>query len=376
MPLRPEDVVRKNFNTARFRGGYVAEEVDTFLEEVVAELRRINALVDEQQAEVNRLKAAVSADGSGYQLETEQTQLAQVRKERDALVAEMENADRRIAEAQEAAALAERAKELSLEEIRARFDDDLLQLEQKVSTVREDAEVAERESKQRVEAAERRAQIVEQHAAQLRERLARVSADVRSAASEHLGEDAVEELIPFAGDLDNDPIAQASAASMLAERIRRDHLTAGEREADRILGEAALERDSIIAEGRKRVEVAQSEAAALIAAAQTDGDEARDAARISSERLLAEAQRQQTALVEQAQRDHDEQVRQAGIQAARLVEDAQLERDAVLADLTTRRQALELRVGELDTSAREYRQRLRALVSEQLAAIDKDDWDR
>src|SRR5690606_30141835 len=134
MPLRPEDVVRKNFNTARFRGGYVSEEVDTFLEEVVAELRRLNALADEQQAEVNHLKSAGPADGSGYQLNTEQAQLEQVRKERDSLVAEMEDADRRIAEAREAAALAEEAKESSLEEIRARFDDDLLQLEQKVTT--------------------------------------------------------------------------------------------------------------------------------------------------------------------------------------------------------------------------------------------------
>src|SRR5690606_1475886 len=99
------------------------------------------------------------------------TQLAQVRKERDALVAEMEDADRRIAEAREAASLAEAAKESSLEEIRARFDDDLVQLEKKVSTVRADANSAEADSKQRVEAAEQRAQAAEQHATQLRDRL-------------------------------------------------------------------------------------------------------------------------------------------------------------------------------------------------------------
>src|SRR5690606_31799778 len=137
MPLRPEDVVRKNFNSARFRGGYVVEEVDAFLEEVVAELRRLNAHLDEQQAQINQLRSAGPSEG-GHQLDLEQTQLAQVRKERDALVAEMEDADRRIAEAREAAALAEAARESSLEEIRARFDDDLLQLEQKVTTVRAD----------------------------------------------------------------------------------------------------------------------------------------------------------------------------------------------------------------------------------------------
>ncbi|USQ77470.1 DivIVA domain-containing protein [Ornithinimicrobium cryptoxanthini] len=377
MPLRPEDVVRKNFNnTARFRGGYVSEEVDTFLEEVVAELRRLNALVDEQQAEVNHLKSARPDDSSGYQLGTEQIQLAHVRKERNALVAEMENADRRIAEAQQAAALAEEAKELSLEEIRARFDDDLLKLEQKVNTVRADANAAVDDSKKRIAVADQLAQAAERHAAQLREKLAKVSADVRAAATEHLGADVVEELIPFGDGLETDAIAQSSMVAMLADRIRRDHLTSGQHEAERLLGEAALERESIIAEGHRGLEQAQDEAAALIAAAREEGDDARETARISSERLLAEAQRQQTALLDQAQRDYDERVRLASSEATKLMEHAQLERDAILADLATRREALEARVTELDTSAREYRERVRALVNHQLIAIDKEDWDR
>src|SRR5690606_30715201 len=244
------------------------------------------------------------------------------------------------------------------------------------TVVRADADAAEQDGKERVEAAEQRAHAAEQHAAHLRMRLAQVSSDVRAAAAEHLGADVVDEMIPFSQGLENDPVAQASMAAMLADRIRRDHMAAGQREADRIVGEATLERESIIAEGRKRFEVAQSEAAGLIAAAQSEGEQVKDAARESSERLLAEAQRQRNALVEQAQREHDERVRQAGIEAARLVEDAQLERDAVLADLTTRREALESRVGELDNSTREYRQRLRALVTNQLTEIEKDDWDR
>src|SRR5690606_20250502 len=100
---------------------------------------RLNAHVDEQQAQIYQLKSAGPSEG-GHQLDLEQKQLAQVRKERDALVAEMEDADRRIVEAREAAALAEMAKESSLEEIRARFDEDLLMLEQKVTTVRADAD--------------------------------------------------------------------------------------------------------------------------------------------------------------------------------------------------------------------------------------------
>ncbi|MFB9378899.1 DivIVA domain-containing protein [Kineococcus gynurae] len=43
MTLTPEDVVNKRFNPTRVREGYAQDEVDDFLDEVVAELRRLNA---------------------------------------------------------------------------------------------------------------------------------------------------------------------------------------------------------------------------------------------------------------------------------------------------------------------------------------------
>src|SRR3954466_2653473 len=41
MPLTPEDVQNKRFTTVRFKEGYDEEEVDGFLDEVEAELRRL-----------------------------------------------------------------------------------------------------------------------------------------------------------------------------------------------------------------------------------------------------------------------------------------------------------------------------------------------
>src|SRR3954464_3663661 len=41
MPLPPEDVQNKRFTTVRFKEGYDEEEVDAFLDEVEAELRRL-----------------------------------------------------------------------------------------------------------------------------------------------------------------------------------------------------------------------------------------------------------------------------------------------------------------------------------------------
>src|SRR3954462_791100 len=47
MPLTPEDVQNKRFTTVRFKEGYDEEEVDGFLDEVEAELRRLLGENDE-----------------------------------------------------------------------------------------------------------------------------------------------------------------------------------------------------------------------------------------------------------------------------------------------------------------------------------------
>src|SRR3954469_15800068 len=47
MPLTPDDVQNKRFTTVRFKEGYDEEEVDAFLDEVEAELRRLLSENDE-----------------------------------------------------------------------------------------------------------------------------------------------------------------------------------------------------------------------------------------------------------------------------------------------------------------------------------------
>src|SRR5579875_453253 len=42
MPLTPEDVQNKRFTVVRFKSGYDEEEVDSFLDEIEAELRRLH----------------------------------------------------------------------------------------------------------------------------------------------------------------------------------------------------------------------------------------------------------------------------------------------------------------------------------------------
>jgi DivIVA domain-containing protein len=60
MALTPEDVVNKRFQPTKFREGYDQDEVDDFLDEVVVELRRINAENEELRQRLAASEARVS----------------------------------------------------------------------------------------------------------------------------------------------------------------------------------------------------------------------------------------------------------------------------------------------------------------------------
>jgi DivIVA domain-containing protein len=60
MPLNPEEVVNKRFSPTKFRQGYDEEEVDEFLDEVVAELRRLNAENDELRSKLSACESRVA----------------------------------------------------------------------------------------------------------------------------------------------------------------------------------------------------------------------------------------------------------------------------------------------------------------------------
>src|SRR5690348_13471383 len=61
MPLTPEDVSNKRFTPVRLREGYDMGEVDQFLDEVEAELERLNKENDDLRT---KLSAAQSGEGA------------------------------------------------------------------------------------------------------------------------------------------------------------------------------------------------------------------------------------------------------------------------------------------------------------------------
>ena len=53
MALTPEDVLNKTFTQTQFRRGYDEREVDDFLDDIVAEMRRMSKESDDLRGELN-----------------------------------------------------------------------------------------------------------------------------------------------------------------------------------------------------------------------------------------------------------------------------------------------------------------------------------
>ncbi|WP_321573696.1 DivIVA domain-containing protein [Nocardioides sp. Kera G14] len=94
MPLTPEDVSNKRFTPVRLREGYDMGEVDQFLDEVEAELARLNKENEELRSKVS---GAQTGDGSVPAAAT--SDLAPLRKENDDLRAQIADLQSKLAAA-------------------------------------------------------------------------------------------------------------------------------------------------------------------------------------------------------------------------------------------------------------------------------------
>mgnify|MGYP000713449177 CR=1 FL=1 len=65
MALSWEDVVNKQFQPTKFREGYDQTEVDDFLDEIVAEFKRLIALNEQLESENAELRAGGAAPAAG-----------------------------------------------------------------------------------------------------------------------------------------------------------------------------------------------------------------------------------------------------------------------------------------------------------------------
>jgi DivIVA domain-containing protein len=113
-----------------------------------------------------------------------------------------------------------------------------------------------------------------------------------------------------------------------------------------------------------------TQAARILALAQQTADQLTDEAKAESEKVLADAKAQSEALLGDATTRAEATDRESRAKAEALEAEAKAKYDEVLGKLAGERVGLEKKIADLRSYEREYRGRLKAWISEQLAQLD------
>ena len=108
MALSWEDVVNKQFQPTKFREGYDQTEVDDFLDEIVAEFKRLIALNEQLESENAELRAGGAAPAAGPAADTPEAAATPASAEESAPAAAPESADAAATSAAGVLAMAQR----------------------------------------------------------------------------------------------------------------------------------------------------------------------------------------------------------------------------------------------------------------------------
>lgn len=108
MALSWEDVVNKQFQPTKFREGYDQTEVDDFLDEIVAEFKRLIALNEQLESENAELRAGGAASAAAPAADTPETAATPSPVEEPASAAAPEAADAAATSAAGVLAMAQR----------------------------------------------------------------------------------------------------------------------------------------------------------------------------------------------------------------------------------------------------------------------------
>lgn len=226
MPLTPEDVLNKTFGTTQFRRGYDEREVDDFLDEVVAAMRRLTADLENcRNAKItDSAPIPVTVDTGEWQARLDRE--VALRQEAERALGELQERHRREADERIAAAS-------------AAGDQERAAIDQRISDMTTRADEAERAARERIEAANARADEAENAARQrtteaesseraLQERIAELEAKVADAQT------AAQAAPPPPSPTD------ASGLIALAQRVHDEHVAEGQNTRDRLVTEGTV----------------------------------------------------------------------------------------------------------------------------------------
>lgn len=356
MALTPEDVVKKEFSKPKGfgRSGYDEIQVDDFLDEIVVELRRLNAENDtlsDKLDDCRRGQAGGDADATvvgqparGAAAVPALTPVPGGKGSSDADKAEIERLKNELAKAREAASASRSARD----------DASATQgLQKQVADLTSERDAAKGAS----ETARREAESAKAELEAARKRVAELEAEVRS-AKENQGQAAA-----VASPASVEGAGDAAGVLALAQRLHDQHVKDGETERDRLLSEANAHHERVIGE-------ANAKSDELISTAQKRHDELLSTGQKRHDDLVAAAEKQHADLVSKGQKQHDDLVRTGQEKSTSLVGEAEERRKAILADLETRRTSLTSEIERLKGFESDYRSNLKGYLSEQLRKLD------
>lgn len=352
MALTPEEVLNKQFTVTQFRKGYDEREVDDFLDDVVAEMRRQikeNGEIYKQLEECRGGRAAApvarpggdEADIDLRRLESRNKELEKVARQfeerlhgcevargdlqsrYDMAVKELERmrvatgagmpAARASGPGAGQVAAVEADARARIESANRQADEAEESARRRILTAQQQADQAEVTSRERIQAAQR--QVMEAEAAASR---APTPATPAPAAQAFGGLDSGT-AASFQALVDSESGGGAAGVLALAQKLHDEHVAAGEAKRDELIATATSQRD------------------AILSAATSRRDE-----------MLTEARERSTGMVAEAQQ----------------------QKATVLTELNREKERIEARIEELKSFERKYRLALKGYIEEQLGELD------
>jgi DivIVA domain-containing protein len=320
MALSPEDVLDKTFTTTQFRRGYDEREVDDFLDDIVAEMRRSQKESEDLRSELNNCRegrglepvaAPGESDRKREELEGLQARNGELEQRVSELEAQLGDSENRFATLQgehdqKVAALTQN------QDASASTDEHLATLNARVQE-------AERDAQERIARANEQAAAAEQEAQQ---RIATLAEQGQAApAAEEQG---------HGGAAAAAGVGSAAGVLALAQKLHDEHVATGEARRDELINAAQTRHDELMSTG------------------QTRHDE-----------LLAEGTARR-----------DEMITEARERSTGMVHEAQSKKAQILEELNSEKSALEAKIEQLRGFERDYRARLKEYITGQLNELD------
>ncbi|XAS78024.1 DivIVA domain-containing protein [Dermatophilaceae bacterium Sec6.4] len=312
MALTPEDVVKKEFTKPKGfgRSGYDEIQVDDFLDEIVAELRRLNTENEDLtgKLEDSRRSSGVAGKDIGSTPASAASGIPDVKS------AKGDGADKTqavpaVALSKDTAASDSSANGAAL--VKARED---------LAGARRELQVAKDEREK-----------VQREVVQAKERLAELQKQI-DAAEAGLKESGAG--VGKAQGISSAAVGTNSAAGViaLAQRLHDEHVKEGETTRDRLIKEAREKHSTVIAE--------------------------------------ATAKRDE--LLTSGKSKHEELIREANERSTGLVKEAEDRKKRILGELTTQREEISSGIQRLQTFENEYRSKLTVFIDGQLQYLNQD----